>query len=314
MKKHFIYLIVTLIILFFVNGCIFNKKEDNSLQNVEFRQEMFATFSHGILVPDPEIRELSYNGKEISVQYNIENGEQEASFGLFIFVNGILQPYYVNENNTTMYEIKMSKNQNITIPISFNPIQVSKNNDNTVNFLLMLNPSFYPEDEIKTFGHNHTLSQLLPWNLKSNIETQDIASSSIIALENYTFTSTEKNNTESNDLLEISINSNSTIVLDKNKNSHTIPLSISSKTDGKYRVSVYINHNLVKAFDGYQYIDVDCQKDTAYNLSFNIDSNILGDTDQNKHFIYAIAVPIDYDYNNFDIDVVKSDTVILNNH
>jgi hypothetical protein len=311
MKKYSIYLIMILIIIFSVNGCTPDKKENNSSHNIQFKQEMFATFLHGILVPDPEIRELSYNGKEIKVQYNIENGEQEASFGLFIFVNGILQPYYVNGNNTTMYEIKMSKNQNITIPISFEPIQVNKSSGNTVNFLLMLNPSFYPKGESKIFGHNQTISQLVPWNLESNIETQDITSSSIIALENYTFASKEKNNSENNNLLEISINSNSAIVLDEN---NAIPLSINSKIDGKYRVSVYVNHNLVKAFDGYQYIDINCQNDTAYNLSINIDSNNFSNTNQNDHFVYAIAVPVDYDYNNSDIQVVKSATVILKNN
>jgi len=322
MKRHFIYLITLLMMILLINGCASDNKEDKPSSKIKLRQEMFATFSHGILAPDPEIRELSYNGKDITVQYNITNGEQDASFGLLIFVNGILQPYRVNENNTTMYKIKLSKNQKLTIPISFKPIQVSKNNDNTVNFLLMLNPSFYPEGEIKSFGHNHTISQLLPWKLVSNIESQNISSGSIIALENYKFTQIENNNTESaesnppynkSDIpLEMSINSNTAIVLDKDSDRCTIPLYISSRISGKYRVSIYINHKLIKAFDGYDYIDVDFKKDIAYKLLFNIDSSSHNkNVNESENFIYAMAVPVDYDYNNSDIEMVKSKTIIL---
>ena len=97
------------------------------------------------------------------------------------------------------------------------------------------------------------------------------------------------------------------MVFDTNNKEYIIPLNIFSGSNGKYRISIYLNHNLIKAFDNHEYLDIDCEKETVYNLCFSIDPDNI----KNNNHMYAIAVPIDYEYENSICEVVKSDSVVI---
>ncbi|WP_276624192.1 hypothetical protein [Syntrophomonas wolfei] len=316
MKNRFKYLVPIIIVMLFICAFLNNKKEKPS-DNIVLTQEIFASFTHGILDPDPEIRNLVYDGKNVTVQYNILNGEQDASFGLLIFTNGVLQPFCINDgSDTTMYRFNVLKNQSVTFPISFDPVQLNEK-ENTVYFLLMLDPDFYPEDKTQPFGHNHSISQLLPWKLVNNSAGSRTSKINIASIENFQQKQIEKSPPEfdqkdqkSDSPLELNINSECPIELNNNAKKISVPLNISSKINGKYRVSVFINHEPINAFDGCDYIDIDCDKDTNYKLTVNIDSSDLKDS---NNFAYAIAVPVDYNFDGLDIQVAKSASVILIN-
>lgn len=321
MRKFIKITIFILLFLLVLTSCS-NQNDYNS--NIDTSQEEKVAILFGITSPDPDKHILEYNGEPINISFNAENKGISGEWGLRLYVNGFLQDFKAENNALNdMYIFKLEKEQECNFDFSFSPIIGKKGDELTVHFILYYNPNYVLNDN-KYFGYdnNHDISQLLPWKLIMNADSEgnivecfdsDLASYSSISdnIEKEYVDQYDENMKPINLLEETTFiehfqteNDYDTLVYDYNNK------SISTTIRGfglpeKYKVSFYINHQLVNAFDGSPYCIINVKKDliSEIKVSFSYDFN----TENN--FAYIIAVPI-YDSYNFDSsDVLKTNSM-----
>jgi len=144
-----------------------NEEETNPFEISE-KESIDYSMGHGVNKPDPDKRVIEYTGQPIEIQYFFDNGPAECSSGLFVFVNGFLQPYRVDGDvEKEFYVFPLASNEQKTVNITFEPVCGEAGETLSVYFASMLNPKVIKyTDDFKYFGHNHKISQLLPWKLE----------------------------------------------------------------------------------------------------------------------------------------------------
>lgn len=282
------------------------------------------------------------NGKElvldyaptVSFQYYVNNSGKDSDFGLLIFLNGVRQPYRTGENseNKIMHIFDVKQDERQVQTIEFEPVVGEKGDEVSVEIITMFQPN-YINAEKSDYKFNHKISSLYPSSLSVTQET-DLTEPNVCskyevtpiteemrqefnqmsstggyggnALDNGIYIETLKNGVfyTPADLL----NSESDIT--PFTMSDSVTLCMYGGLSCTYRVSMYINHELVTgAFDGADYIDITPSRDSICKKE--IDLKALNLSLQDDNHLYFIAVPI-YTSDNFEGRMVlKSKSVTL---
>lgn len=287
-----------------------NSCEDNQVK---------TTILYGITYPDPDKRILVYNGEPIQITFNAENGPTNAEWGLRIYVDGYLQPFIVENKQYDLYCFEMNEKETLNFNLLFSPIIGDKGDELTVHFILYLNPSYVLHDEQYVgYDNNHRITQLLPWKLiiDSCVEEntpQNSICQTFMDIPNEILS--ELTNQLDENQQPINFLKDSTFVkhFQSENNFNTITKQNSKiKTyiqgygkSEKYRLSLYVNHTLVNAFDGKPY----CIFEVKENMLTQVETNIIYNFLSNDNFIYIIAVPISEKYNLYASDVEKTNSM-----
>lgn len=296
-----------------------NKREDSDADRSGSSysgEQIKTTILYGITSPNPEKRVLEYNGEPIGIKFNAQNGPTNAEWGLRIYVDGYLQPFTVEDKQYDLYCFELNDHETIDIDLSFIPVVGDAGDELTVNFILYLNPSYVLHDEDYVgYDNNHKITQLLPWKLiiNNSVEKQVIQNSTHQSfseipdkIKNDLSNQFDENN-QPIDLLKVN-----TFVeqFQSDENYNTLSVHNSSfKTyvqgygkAEKYRLSLYVNHELVNAFDGKPY----CIFEIKDNLMTKVETNVTYNFTNEDNFVYIIAVPISEEYNVYSSDVEKT--------
>ncbi len=319
MKRYIgIILLIFISISFF--GCQSNfDPERESMESTGAFMDVGIT--HGVAYPDPEHRTLKYDGKMVELEYYMSNREGRQRWGIQIFINGIQQPFYVDNSSaaTLQYCSIFEDHQEKVYRIKFLPLFGSKGDTLTLHFVVMLNPAYIisSPQENSSYMAYHTITQLAAWKLVMN---SNISKSPPSSQELYPTSSVQQEVTKNMDTSEVALNlySNSTLVnlIQVNPNA---PLELSIGIYGyskeqpqitKYRISVYINHQIVNCFGGSYYADIDISD--AHNrlllYDLKINTSLL---EKPYNHIYIIAVPVVKEYTENLPVVIKSRSIPL---
>lgn len=288
-----------------------------------------GSFNFGVEWEDGKELTLDY-APTVSFSFFVDNGGKTTDFGLLLFVNGIRQPYRTEENseNKIMHIFDVNQNERKVQTIEFEPVIGEIGDEVSVEIVSMFQPSFI-QTENSNYEFNHKISSLFPSKLSV---TQETGLSEPEVCSDYAVTPiTEEMRQEFNDNGENDLDNRVFIETLKNDVFLTPADLLEEKHDStpftkndsvtlcmygggdpcKYRVSMYINHDLVTgAFDGADYIDITTSRDSICTKKIDIEKLNLSLEDYNH--LYFIAVPF-YTNDNFEERMVlKSASVTLN--
>lgn len=272
----------------------------------------------------------------VSFDYFIDNSGKTTDFGLLIFVNGFSQPYRTEDEsqNKVMHTFYVNQNEPKTQTIEFEPIVGEKGEEVSVEIVTMFQPGFIQE-ESNNYEFNHRISSIWPSKMAVTQET-GLSEPKVCSEYEVTKISDEMrqefntiNSTGAvgeNDLdskVHIETLKNDVFLTPKDisegkfdskpfTNDDSVTLCMYGGKSCKYRVSMYINHDLVKgAFDGADYIDITCSNDAICKKQ--IDMNGIGVTLNDYNHLYFIAVPFYENQNYGEKMVIKPASVTVKN-
>ena len=284
-------------------------------------EQIKTTILYGITSPDPDKRILEYNGEPVEIKFNAQNGPTNAEWGLRIYVDGYLQPFDVENEQYDLYCFKLNSDEAVDINLSFTPVTGEVGDELKVNFILYLNPSYVLHDENYVgYDNNHKITQLLPWKLivnnsveKQKQTFQNLTCQSFSEIPDKIKNDLSNQFDENNQPIDL-LKTNTFIEQfqsDDNYNTVTIQNSLLKtyirgygKAE-KYRLSLYVNHELVNAFDGKPY----CIFEIKDGLMTEVETSVAYDFVNDDNFAYIIAVPISEEYDLYASDVVKTNSM-----
>lgn len=299
----------------------------NPFANIELDdgEVLDANFGYGLCNP-PDNNSFEYQD-EMTLKFFIENAAQEVDFGLVLYVNGILQEYiFENEaESQTIAHIQVKQNERKEFSVTFSPVSAQGDDEFCLSYMIMFHPDFTPQSSKVSFGNNYRISSTsfplknvsadiaekstLKFNDTEKIK-DDIKSEYYILDEDGNITSNSLIDTTSIKVEKIanSDNINDTEPNTLYKEDKVSLMLLGGHDNSSWRVSMYCNHKLVKAFDGNEYIDLKADSDEM--STYTIPMSVINDVPKQYNSIYFIASPIGSDGENYPI---KSHTFVYVN-
>lgn len=294
-----------------------------------------GSFNFGVEWEDGKELTLDY-APTVSFRFFVDNSGKATDFGLLLFVNGIRQPYRTEEDseNKIIHIFDVNQDEQKVQTIEFEPVVGAKGDEVFVEIVSMFHPDFI-QTENSNYEFNHRISSLWPSKMAVTQETglsepnvcseyevtpisdelrqefneMGAAGASVgNALDDNVYIETLKNDVflTPKDLQEGKGDSKPFTTND------SVTLCMYGGESCKYRVSMYINHELVTgAFDGADYIDMTPSRDSICKKMIDLEKLNFSLEDYNH--LYFIAVPF-YTNDNFgERMVIKSASVTLDN-
>ena len=116
--------------------------------------------------------ELSeYNGEELTVTFEIENGGQSFDQAFLLYVNGERNDYSTDEypDKKPYHVYELSEDEIIEVTLHFTPYNCKKGEKAIVNVVSMITPNYMLEDYFYvSFGGHHGIARLWPYELTIN--------------------------------------------------------------------------------------------------------------------------------------------------
>lgn len=310
----------------------FARPDDGALSE---KESTVGAFSFGIEWEDGK-EQIDY-APTVSFPYYVENGGKATDFGLLIFVNGFRQPYRTEESseNKLMHIFDVNENEKKLQTIEFEPLVGEMGSELSVEIISMFQPEFI-NIEKSNYEFSHKISSIFPLKLSVTQETglsepkvcNDYTSEEVTEEMRQKFNTvgstgsfSGENSLDSRVFIETLKNDIFLTPADLLAGKHdrtsftmddTVTLCMYGGEPCKYRVSMYINHDLVSgAFDGADYIDITSSSDFICTKKIDLNMPELSLEDYNH--LYFIAVPF-YVNDNFEKRmVIKSSSVTLDN-
>lgn len=244
----------------------------------------------------------------------ITNVYDSADYGLMLFVNGILTPFSTDfeKHELEMHTVTLGVSDELRFTVNVKAENVPSDGKIYASLVTILNPRHVLKttDYINYLPH-HSLASFAFYTLeksdKSSLESPGISNADIpIKLSDSLNSDYETQIKDQNGKVK-TINSldttNDFLLSDKDEfskiqsmyavaegNDLKLKLGCLGKNE-KFRISLYINNNIVPAFDGNYYCDVETQRNLIMTKDISIPSGYLSSLDEFNH-IYLIAVPL----------------------
>lgn len=294
MKK---YLLVFLLITLFVFASCSVKETnnsqiiDNQLNNkTKIETQIMGKYGVNLIGVSDTIH---YDEGKIILPLMFKNAEPEIEVGIMVFVNGI--PQNVSAEHNAFFTIPLSSNETKAVSVDFTPSTGASRDCFLLNIITLFNPSYLPNQDLDlTFGNYHSLLQLQPIKVFFNNDTRNETYSAETKSCTYKPSEKEKaslliSEDSPNQLcLYQDIQNDDPYLLFSPKTSLNLSLAAFGNVSASYRVTIFVNHQLVKLSGAYDYIDIDIQNGKLTTASFSLDANKVN----NQDFIYAIAIPL----------------------
>lgn len=318
-------LILTLAISFSAcnEGAVNN---NSSTHSAEESTSSVNTPNYGLSAgfPEGDNLVLTYDGKPLSFEYSLYNPEAAAEWGIEVYVDGILQNITVYSENTSMaqstdmYITNLENGEREIIRIEFMPNTGKAGDILDLNVCSFLYPNYMidEDDEYTSFLPYHRLS---PGYTKKIKMDKDAKNPVKVAEFNGEYEEVPQeikdsfNSVNSSNEIENVFDRQQIIDVCKSDEDESV-INLSEKKDtlevfgyGKpatYRISVYINNKIIKAFDGEYYCDAEVKQGQKFLI------NIPVEVENEKNHIYVVALELD---ENSDVtnNYLKSNTKLL---
>ena len=282
----------------------------------------------GYIVEDMtwEQKKLVYTGDELEVKLKVTSSPDIGKFSLLIYVDGVLTPYYSSQDKTMadsqIFQTK-KPNEEMEITLYYKPLYGEKGKSYVVNVEQLDNPEYMLKDKSYfSFMPFHTVMTVSEKIIEYQCETnklEDVCTKYDVkdldeTIEGYFENELAEGGSDLNNGIWIAMLSHT---LDRPFEEDVYPDYFSVKKgeklkvylpflgeSGKYRVSMYINHKLIQAFDGKSYLDVNIQRDKYTEKVLELDV----DEYSGLNHMYIMAVQLDKEKEN---RVQKDDTILL---
>ena len=271
--------------------------------------------------------------RKIQIKVGISNVYAKAEYGFVVFVDGVSVPFRINENNEEkmMHIIAMDENEEdrlVTVELSDKYFPAAT--DVYVSISTLLNPNFMikSSDYINYLPHHALAAYNFYIVRKDEGEAptvsvcDDIAEVYPLPEEINSMYEQRKGTPEDPDGVspdaELSNSlENTTVFLLRTTDDFTKLESgfacekdrdFNGKIacigkDGSFRLSLYINHKAVPAFDGCEYVDITTKRDELKVIDVSLSKDVLMGFDE-YNSIYLIAVPLNPSMND-EIEYVR---------
>ncbi len=284
------------------------------------RPGLYGTSLNNTYVDNAETL-MSKDGK-VEIKVGINNEYSKAEYGFIVFVDGARVPFKMNESDKEkmMHTIVMDEEEaGRVVTVTFSDEYFEANKDAYVSIATLLNPSFMIKStDYVSFLPHHALAAYNFYVVRKesgdgkpvsvddelilDIDLPDEINS-MYTQESTSFSdpdSMEGETKQTNALdsapqflfskLGAFANIESCFACEKGQD-FNVKIGCIGKS-GNYRLSLYINHELVPAFNGKEYFDVNVDRDKLKVIDVNIDKNVFTDLDE-CNCMYLVAVPTD---------------------
>lgn len=286
---------------------------------------MDANFGYGLCNP-PDQNRFTYQD-EMTLDFYIENAAREVDFGLLLYVNGVLQEYaFEDESETqTMAHIVVGQDEKRKFSVTFSPVIGEDDKSFSLSYAVMFHPEFVPQSETVSFGNRYRISAMsFPMtdvssscavqNTLTCNDTESIPEE--IISEYYDFD--EDGNVIANrlsDAVSLRVEKMSSSDKEDDEKGNTLYPDDSVRiallggaTESAWRISMYCDHELVRAFDNDYYLDM--QTDRNNMSTYTIPMSVIKAAKQQYNSVYFIAAPIGSDGAG---NLIKSHTFVFVN-
>lgn len=306
---------------FLLTGCLSTKSEqviDNSDENIEsespadifaneLSEQSLGAFSFGPISDHDERDIYEYSGEDIRIPFQVSGMDKKGNsdFGLLVFLDGVSQPYKIEESNGTsskeqvMHKFYLEGEESKQFEIVFTPVIGEKGGTVPINFSTIFQPDYIPENEDATnYGVYHDLNATLPQEV--HFKETPPNSAKLSAYSQSDIQDIPEEIKSQNDISSIDSSSDifdeMTVVelLPENENDEII-----SAKNGKlkmkfrmyggpevtYRTTIFVNHIPVQILDS-EYIETSLQKGKMNTIALELDTSAY----EKINSIYAISV------------------------
>lgn len=311
MKRLVTALMVFTLLLAIVTGC--SSDNDTKLPSGETMDHSQPQFAILTKILEQDYQNLTYTGGEMRIPYLLQDqSDADAKWGLEILLDGILQDFAIEDHGQLsekkklhVFPMKQGASKNITL--IFTPNTGKKNQKLNLNICTMLNPAYMPTDPAQyEFRPNHsinggggaclTMQQAALQSTKTS--TGQMQRSDLTQEQKEPYINKNAMDESGNPVVLNELEQRLVLQLyqsDPDEKSITVPSGRQAELTvhcfgkpGKYRISVYVNHELQPVFGEESYLDVTVERDKSYQRSISIDLDKLSE----KNHIYAVAAPI----------------------
>lgn len=272
-------------------------------------QQSLGSFSFGpVSDNDEDERDIyEFNGKDIRIPFQVAGTDKgvNSEFGLLVFLDGVPQPYRIEESNGTsskeqiMHKFHLEGEESKQFEIVFTPITGKKGEKVAIDFASVFKPDYVPEDETATnYGVYHNLNATLPQEVYFKTDIPNLGKHRIYSQSNIQEIPEEIKG--QNDFVQME---ETTDIFDEMTVTELLPEDESSEMisakNGKakmkfriyggpevtYRTTIFINHIPVKVLDS-DFIETSIQKGKMNTVEFELDTSTYGKINT----VYAISV------------------------
>lgn len=316
MKRLIILFIVFIMTVYAFCGCTPKEeyaelpKIDQMIEIDPMNPKLYATNLNSITKNDKVL--VCSDGK-VSWEAEITNVKEPAEYGLFMLVDGMITPFSTDfdENELTMHRLFLDYEERIQFRVTLSSEYIPSDRQVYAEVVTILNP----EHKLNSIDYlcylpHHALAGFTFYKLKNgekNVRYENKISreSSVIDLPEeinsvyYCKTLDDSGKEKIINLLDdnnefllkstndfIKLDSLYTAVRGKD---FKLKIGCIGK-NGKFRLSVYINHEVVPAFDGNMYCDIEVKRDKLTVRNIELPKEYIDSLDEFNH-IYVIAVP-----------------------
>lgn len=292
-KCYVLMVLFVFLLSFFFASCSANNDLENTDTISDINDETIVDEipSYGIVSGFVNEKELSkeYNGKDLSFYYSIYNPQSAVEWGFEIFINGVMQKFSVYydgkliSENTNIFTKYFEEEENFDCKIVLKPNIGKKGDVLELNVCSILYPSYMLKDT--------TYVSFLPYHRLSASATATIHMHTSADNEEKisSFTGTYKEVSQefkddysslNNKGEEINTFDNEFIfdVFKNNERDDIIKINSVDKIKvfgcgkpGKYRISLYVNNKICKAFNNNYYCDVEVLKDQEFVIEIPVE-------------------------------------------
>ena len=300
-KKRLIGIMFLCFCIFF-SGCEFNSSTQTvNILNpfMESSESLMSEYGHSLFsFPDDDT--FYYQGGLLEVPYIFYGGRVDSEVGLLVFIDGIVQPYFIN--NTTsesefkyMYINNIAANSEQVVTLSILPTVGKMGDELQLNFVCIDFPSLTD----KSMLNLQSMSTTFSWKLSflSDISTDPVSLPEIgIRI------------LETSDTIDIDFEVYGNFYLETDNESKVARLFASEEeNEGIHRITMFINNNPA-IIDGYRnYFDIDKSDVDKKIYKFQVEEDNLSDLG----ILYAIGVSLNDYVRDNQIDVVKTNSQAL---
>lgn len=323
-KKNIVLLIIITIVL---SSCSKNNNNienlgvdrvDRNLKGLTLSEN--TDFSTDIRNVTDWTKIINYDGTPITLDFAISNIKDKAEYGVIIFVDGVRVSFSTNEHSQLSYMQIFNleaQEENREISVTLSPDFIPQGETVAINIATILNPVYTPNSiDLPTSLLHHNLLPLSPYFIEVNtpqkrkilfsndinseenvsnelekeftyevpVEQDDTLIETVNELDNKTYFRLFQNTMETLEIIEpyYSINKGEELQL---------KLACFGNS-GSYRVSLYINNEIVPAFNGKDYLDINVEREKIKISNITLSVSELEKYDEFNH-IFFIAVPLE---------------------
>ncbi len=266
--------------------------------------ELQGNFGFGLVNP-PDGNRFAYQAS-MTLDFWLENAAQAVDFGFLLFVNGVQQTYrFADEpQQQTVKIIRVGAGERRVFSVTFSPAAAEHDGSFVLSWGFLFHPEFVPDSPTAAFGHSCRLNAAsLPLDGASEqIAVQktvqcgapkpvpealldemhayyDIGSSASVAPDIRTIKIDRHQSTDTpnalyaDDAVQIRV--------------------LGAQRESTWRISMYCNHEIVPAFDGAYYLDVQAVPEML--SEYTVPMSVVQNADQPCNCVYFIAAEVGAD-------------------